>query len=120
MAKFGINTANAFGTKVEVIRTIAKEIGTDHDLAQELWKTRNHEARILATIIADPNLTDIDMLQDWVLDINSWDLCDQFCNNLVIHTEHAGLMIVDWCIQEEMFVKRAGFFNHGKLCTEKS
>jgi len=109
MAKLGINISNAYGVKVEDIRTMSKEIGRNHDLAIKLWKTGNHEARILATIIADPQSTDIDLLQDWVMDINSWDLCDQFCNNLVTNTEHVELLIVDWCIQYETFVKRAGF-----------
>ena len=109
MAKFGINVSKAYGVNVEDIRVMAKEIGKNHDIATKLWKTGNHEARILATIVADPELTDINLLQDWVIDINSWDLCDQFCNNLVINTEHVDLLIIDWCIQEETFVKRAGF-----------
>jgi len=109
MARSGINTAKASGVTMVSIREIAKEIGTNHELALSLWKTDNHEARILATIIADPALADDQLLEDWVLSINSWDLCDQFCNNLVIQTDFAPLKIVDWCIKDETFVKRAGF-----------
>jgi len=109
MAKLGINTDNAYGVTVQHIREISKEIGTNHEMAIELWNTKVHEARILATIIADPALADYNLLDDWADDINSWDLCDQFCNNFVYHTEFAMGKILEWSIQDEQFVKRAGF-----------
>lgn len=109
MSKFGINVENAYGVNVQDIRTIAKEIGVDHSLAMELWKTKNHEARILATIIAEPAAFSSNELDDWAEDVNSWDLCDQFSNNLVYHTPFAMEKILMWSISDEPFVKRAGF-----------
>lgn len=109
MAKYGINTAAAYGVTVANIREMAKDIGTDQTLAEQLWKTGNHEARILATIIADPALVENDLLDDWVADINSWDLCDQFCNNLVYKTAYAMQKILLWSVDDEQFIKRAGF-----------
>ncbi|PLX71006.1 MAG: DNA alkylation repair protein [Denitrovibrio sp.] len=109
MSKYGINTSLAYGVTLPEIRAIAKEIGTDQELAEKLWKTGNHEARILATVIADPALSDSDLLDDWVEDINSWDLCDQFCNNLVHKTAFAMQKILLWCVADEPFIKRAGF-----------
>lgn len=109
MAKYGINTESAYGITVNDLRIIAKELGTDHELAKELWKTGKHETRILATIIADPDLTDSGLLDDWAEDLNSWDLCDQFCNNLVSKTVLAPAKILEWSTQEETFIKRAGF-----------
>lgn len=109
MAKFGINTEKAVGVKVEELRTLAKDIGKNHSLAVELWDTDIHEARILATIIAEPEKADNFLLDEWAEDINSWDLCDQFCNNYVYHTEFARAKIIEWCIRDEAYVKRAGF-----------
>ena len=109
MAKFGINISSAYGVAVVFVREMAKEIGTDHDLAEKLWKTGKHEARILATIIADPMLADSEFLDEWAEDINSWDLCDQFCNNLVSQTPFAMQKILEWCVTDEQFIKRAGF-----------
>lgn len=109
MAKYGINVSDAYGIKVVEIREMAKEIGTDHQLARQLWNSGRHEARILATIIADPALADSDMLDEWAEDLNSWDLCDQFCNNLVYKTAYAMQKILMWCVTDEPFIKRAGF-----------
>jgi 3-methyladenine DNA glycosylase AlkD len=109
MSKYGINTTNAFGVNVQDIRELSKTIGKDHVLALELWKTKNHEARILATIISEPAAFTSELLDDWAEGINSWDLCDQFCNNLVYHTPFAMEKILIWSISDEPFIKRAGF-----------
>ncbi len=45
---------NQFGVKLGDIRAIAKKIKTDHELALELWETRNVEAQLLATLIIKP------------------------------------------------------------------
>lgn len=42
---------NQFGVKMGDIRTIAKKIKSDHNLALQLWKTGNLEARLLATLL---------------------------------------------------------------------
>jgi len=51
MARFGINTQNAYGISIRDLRPLAKAIGRDHDLALVLWRTGIHEARILASFI---------------------------------------------------------------------
>jgi len=109
MAKFGINTANACGVTSADIREIGKKLRKDHALALELWETGIHEARILATMVADKNRMDDELLEKWVMEINSWDLCDQFCTNLAYKTESAKMKIYEWAVQNETFVKRAGF-----------
>ena len=109
MAKVGINTAKACGATVTDLRKLAKEIKIDQALALKLWETGQHEARILATMIADKHQCDSDLFEKWVMEVNSWDLCDQLCNNLVYKTELGKMKAFEWCAQDEIFVKRAGF-----------
>lgn len=45
---------NQFGVKLGDLRTLAKKIKTDHDLALQLWDTGNVEAQLLATLIIKP------------------------------------------------------------------
>ncbi|MES2418166.1 MAG: DNA alkylation repair protein [Bacteroidota bacterium] len=47
--------SNQFGVKMGDIRVLAKKIKIDHLLALALWKTENVEARLLATLIIQPN-----------------------------------------------------------------
>jgi 3-methyladenine DNA glycosylase AlkD len=109
MARFGITPAIAFGVTIPELRELAREIGTDHDLAQDLWAAGVHEARILASMIDDPNQVTDAQLERWVLDFGSWDLCDQCCVNLFRKTAAAYRKAIEWSAREEEFVKRAGF-----------
>ena len=48
MARFGIVGKKLLGISVVQLRAIAKRIGRDHELAEELWASGIFEARILA------------------------------------------------------------------------
>jgi 3-methyladenine DNA glycosylase AlkD len=109
MARYGIRTEKAIGTSIPILRQLAKEIDTNHQLAQELWKTEIHEARILACFIDSPREVSEEQMETWVKDFNSWDLCDQCCNNLFAKTVFARQKAIEWANRKEEFVKRAGF-----------
>lgn len=109
MARYGINPQNAYGVSVPNLRQMAKEIGVNHDLAIELWSSDIHEARILASMIADPKLTTEELMESWVKDFDSWDVCDQCCMNLFKRTPFAYRKAIEWSRNEEEFIKRAGF-----------
>jgi len=109
MARFGINPENTYGISIPVLRKMAREIGRDHALAQELWSSGVHEARILASMIDDPRLVSEEQMDRWAADFDSWDVCDQCCGNLFDKTEFAYRKAVEWAARDEEFVKRAGF-----------
>jgi 3-methyladenine DNA glycosylase AlkD len=48
-----------------------------------------HEARLLACLTADPGRTDDALLERWAADLDSWDICDIFTNNLARKTAAA-------------------------------
>ncbi|MEM5778106.1 MAG: DNA alkylation repair protein [Candidatus Aenigmatarchaeota archaeon] len=109
MARFGINPKNTFGVPMPIIRKIGKEIGINHELAQQLWSSGNHEARILAGLIDDSKLVTEGQTENWVKDFDSWDVCDQVCMNLFDKTKFAYKKAIEWSSRKEEFVKRAGF-----------
>lgn len=109
MARFGINPKYALGVKVPVLRALAKKIGRKHELAQELWKTKIHEARILAGMIEEMDKVTEKQMEQWVNEFNSWDLCDQCCMNLFDKLPIAWKKAIEWAEREEEFVRRAGF-----------
>jgi 3-methyladenine DNA glycosylase AlkD len=109
MTGYGINADNAFGIPIPRLRKIAKEVGRDHALSEQLWSSGIHEARIVASMIADPLMVTEQELQRWVNDVDSWDVCDQCCNNLFRKTKFAYQKAMEWSLRREEFVKRAGF-----------
>jgi 3-methyladenine DNA glycosylase AlkD len=109
MARFGINPSNTYGISIPVLRSIAKQVGTDHLLSEQLWASCIHEGRILAAMIDDPSKVTDRQMEEWVNDFDSWDVCDQVCSNLFDKTTLAYRKAVEWSGRREEFVKRAGF-----------
>jgi len=109
MAKYGITVEQRLGVSVPDMRKLAKEIGKDHKLALDLWRTGIAEARIVAAMVGDPDKLTEEQMEEWVKGINSWDVCDQVCMNLFEKNYLAWKKIVDWSEREEEFVKRTTF-----------
>jgi 3-methyladenine DNA glycosylase AlkD len=65
MARFGIHTTRAFGVSIPQLRDLANKTGTNHEIAQELWKTGIHEAHILVSMIDDPTKVSEDQMENW-------------------------------------------------------
>src|SRR4030066_2443834 len=96
MARFGINPKTALGINVPVLRKMAgkirrsiKESKVLHKLADKLWNSKIHEARILASMIDDPREVTEKQMDNWICDFDSWDVCDQVCMILFDKTPYA-------------------------------
>ena len=109
MARYGMTVEQRLGVSVPDMRNIAKELGRNHGLAIELWKTGIPEAMITAAMIDEPERLSEPQMDDWVKDINSWDVCDQVCMNLFEKAPIAWKKIHDWSRREEEYVKRTAF-----------
>ncbi|MGH6926303.1 MAG: DNA alkylation repair protein [Propylenella sp.] len=108
-ARFGINTARAFGVSMAALRPLARRLKRDHALAAALWKSGIHEARILAALIDEPVKVTPAQMDRWVAAFDSWDLCDQTCTKLFVRTPFVEEKIAVWSADEREFVRRAGF-----------
>ncbi|MFC2143770.1 DNA alkylation repair protein [Candidatus Aenigmatarchaeota archaeon] len=109
MRRFGIQGKEMLGISMPVIRKMAKDIGKDHTLAGKLWKSGIHEARLLACFIDNPEQVTEKQMEDWVKDLDSWDIVDQCCGQLFDRTSFVEKKIDEWTERKEEFVKRSGF-----------
>jgi 3-methyladenine DNA glycosylase AlkD len=117
MARYGINPKNTLGINTPFLRGLAKEIGKNHALALQLWKSEIHEARILAAYIDNPQLVTSKQMDSWVEDFDSWDVCDQACNSLFCKTSFAYQKVAQWIKSKREFTRRAGFVMMAALAT---
>ena len=90
------------------LRPLAKGIGRDHAMAVELWKSGNHDARLLATMIAEPAQMGVGDLDAWMKDVDNSVLADGFCG-LVARTAHAQRCVKEWSTKTDEFVRRCGY-----------
>lgn len=108
--RFGINTERAVGTPVTKLREIAKKISKPNQpLADKLWQSGVHEARILAALLADPESISRAQLDQWAADLNSWDICDACACHLFSKVKNPIVLAEKWIKKEAEFVRRAGF-----------
>jgi len=89
-------------TKAAVLRELNR-------LAQQLWTTGIHEARVLATLIGEPEKVTAAEMDRWSRDFDSWDVVDAACRYLYSDAKPAWEKIYSWSSRPEEFVKRAAF-----------
>ena len=109
MARFGIHSAKVLGIPTPVLRRLAKRIGRDQKLAEELWLSGILEARVVSSLIGDPRLVTEALMESWVKDFDSWAVCDACCCSLFDKTKFAWRKAAAWSRREEEYVKRAGY-----------
>lgn len=118
--RFGITPKTEhIGTRMEVLRKLARTHRTDHALALALWASGIHEARILAALVGDPACVTRKQMEAWSHDFDSWDVCDQVCGELFAYTPLALEMTLRWTKSPEEFVKRAGFVMMARMAVRR-
>jgi 3-methyladenine DNA glycosylase AlkD len=109
MARYGITAKKVYGMSTPALKKLAREIGKDHALAQQLWATEILEARALAGLVDEPDRVSERQMERWVKDFDSWAVCDGTCLNLFRKTPFAHRKCREWSSRREEFVKRGGF-----------
>jgi len=109
LARFGINAKNALGVSMANIQALAMRLGPSHELAAALWKTGCYEARMLASLVDEPERVTAAQMERWCRDFDNWGICDTVCFKLFDRCAHAWQKAEEWCGRSAEFEKRAGF-----------
>ncbi len=97
-----------YGVSYANLNKLKKQIGTDQALAEQLWASRNHDARVLATMVADPGQAKSGTLDAWVRDVDSYVLADAL-RDLVARTPFAFKKFERWSRSKSEFVGQIGW-----------
>jgi 3-methyladenine DNA glycosylase AlkD len=100
---------NQFGVPMGDIRTLAKKIKTDHELALKLWATGNMEAQLLATLIIKPKSLSADEVDTMTRSTTCAQVAE-WLNNYVVaqHSEKEALR-EKWMKDKDRWAARAGW-----------
>ena len=109
MARFGITSPKAFGVSMATMRPLVRKLGHDHALAQALWNSGWHEARILASFVDEPARVTAAQMDRWARDFDNWAVCDSVCFHLFDRTPHAWKKAAQWSRNDSEFITRAAF-----------
>jgi 3-methyladenine DNA glycosylase AlkD len=100
---------NMFGVSFANLKKLTKVIKTNHALAGGLWATGNEDARMLATMIADPAAMKAKDLDTWVSDIHHYALADVFVGNVASKCRLAAKKAEKWRKSKKDNVSQAGW-----------
>jgi len=106
-ARHGIKGA-MFGVSYAVLEKLRKKIKCDQSFALELWETGNHDARILATMIADPAKCTAVVMENWAKDLDNYVLTDAL-GKLAAQTPEAHKLMTRWMQSEEEWLGQMGW-----------
>lgn len=101
-------TGDLFGVSFANLKALKKKIKTDQSLAESLWETGNIDARMLATMIADPKTITPETAEKWVKDINYYVLADSFAV-LIARTDMTRDKVLTWVKSADEYVRRVGY-----------
>jgi 3-methyladenine DNA glycosylase AlkD len=109
LKRFAINASKAFGVSMANMKRLAKRLGRNHELAAALWESGWYEARMLASMVDEPERVTPAQMDKWCRDFDNWGICDTVCFVLFDRTPHAWKKVSQWSAKREEFVKRTAF-----------
>jgi hypothetical protein len=96
-AKYGMN----YGVAIHSIREMATEIGTDHSLAEFLYRQQVRELKIIALWIADAKRLTDDQLEFWREGIVNSELAEQAAQGLLCNVEDIDSLVQSWSASQD-------------------
>jgi 3-methyladenine DNA glycosylase AlkD len=115
-ARHGVGP-DMYGVSYANLNQLRKRIKEDHNLAIGLWASGNHDARILATMIAAPKQLEPQTIESWIQDADNHILIDALVG-LVFQSAHATDFMLTWLESEREMTARAGWHLLGRMASD--
>ena len=97
MRYFGADYERNYGVQIYAIRNLAREIGTDHELAEFFYKEAIREVRLVALWIADAERVAISDFDFWASGIISSEVAEQASHALLSRIADVAELLQRWC-----------------------
>jgi 3-methyladenine DNA glycosylase AlkD len=101
----------SFGIGLSQLRKIAKKIGRDHKLAQQLWKANNYDAKIIGLLIDDPKELSREQIEEQVENLRGGHLAHVFssCDATLPKAPFALDVACDWMDSKDKMRRRCAW-----------
>ena len=105
----GVNYHLNWGATLPRLKEKAIEIGQNYDLAIALWKENVRECKILATMIMPPNEVLPEVVDIWVVQIETNEIAEQAAFNLFQHLPYAAEKAYQWLASPTDLTQLCGY-----------
>ena len=100
---------NQFGVKRGDLRTLAKKIKANHDLALALWQTGNIDAQFLATLLIKPNSLSANEMERMVKSVAFVHVADWLFSYVIKQHPDKESLRLKWMTSNNAMAARAGW-----------
>ena len=97
MRYFGADYGRNYGVQIYAIRNLAREIGTDHDLAVSFYTENIREVRLVALWIADAEQVSVADFPFWAEGIINSEVAEQASHALLSRITPIAELLGAWC-----------------------
>jgi len=106
-----VASLKSYGIGLTVLRKLAKKIGRDHSLSQELWKSDIYDAKIIALLIDDPKQITRDQVELQVDNLYGGHLAHVFssCDATLAKTPFVVELLTDWINSSDTMRRLCGY-----------
>jgi len=101
----------SFGIGLTQLRKLAKQIGRDHELAQQLWKSDVYDAKTIGLLIDDPKQLSREQVEEQVEELQGGMFAHVFasCDATLAKTPFAFELAGDWMESKDDVRRRCGY-----------
>lgn len=107
MCYFGADYERNYGVQIYAIRNLAREIGTDHALAEYFYTQNIREVRLVALWIADAEQVKVSDLDFWGEGIINSEVAEQASHALLSRCACVAQLLIKWCSSENALLAYA-------------
>ena len=100
MRYFGADYERNYGVQIYAIRNLAREIGTDHSLAEYFYTQSIREVRLVALWIADAEQVKVSDLDLWASGIINSEVAEQASHALLSRVSCIAELLAAWCVSD--------------------
>lgn len=108
-ARIGHPAKKFYGVDPIKLKAIAKQYKGDRTLAQGLWKTGIHDARVLAPMVENPAEVTEHQVETWLRQADFWDITDKIATEILPHTDYGFEKIRTWVRENNPWCRRSGW-----------
>jgi 3-methyladenine DNA glycosylase AlkD len=108
LKNYGLGYKLNYGVSIPQLQSIAQQYKGNHELALQLYNREIRECKIIASMIADPEILTGEQIDNWAQSFTNIEIVEQVCSNLLWKSEYALSRSIEWCLSLDELMQRAG------------
>jgi 3-methyladenine DNA glycosylase AlkD len=107
--KIKFDDLDSYGIGLTQLKSLAKKIPRDHELALQLWESKNYDAKIMGILIDDPEKVSREQIERQLKNCSFWMLSHIYCSTLLNKTVFAEDIAVEWADDKNDIRRRCSY-----------